>query len=272
MPSIEAMRKSSVAALPHLESADVGNSMQSEQVFRRLVESTTDYAIFMLTPQGRVASWNPGAERLKQYQPHEIIGKHFSIFYTPEDLARRKPEMELRVAAETGRFEDEGWRIRKDGSRFWANVVITAVCDDGGKIIGFGKIARDVTDRREAELRYRLLIEGVTDYAIYSLDRDGNITSWNSGAQRIKGYSSEEIVGKHFSRFYTQQDVEAGIPQKVLETAAIAGHYEGEGWRVRKDGTKFWSSVVVTPLRGEVGELLGFSKITRDVTDRKLLL
>jgi len=249
-----------------------GHQPQTEDVFRRLVESIRDYAIFLLTPEGNVASWNPGAERIKQYQAHEIIGKHFSIFYPPQDLAAGKPNMELRVAAEVGRFEDEGWRIRKDGSRFWANVIISAVRDDDGTLIGFGKITRDITDRREAELRYRLLIDGVTDYAIYSLDANGNITSWNSGAQRIKGYTNEEIIGQHFSRFYTQQDTDAGLPARVLEAAAIAGHYEGEGWRVRKDGTKFWSSVVVTPLRDEAGELVGFSKITRDVTDRKLLL
>src|SRR5579859_9735 len=272
MSSVRIMPKSGGSALPRLGVTDVLHPLQSERVFRLLVESTRDYAIFLLTPEGRVASWNPGAERIKQYKPDEIIGKHFSIFYPPEDLANGKPEMELRVAADVGRFEDEGWRIRKDGSRFWGNVVISAVRDEDGTLIGFGKITRDVTDRREAELRYRLLIEGVSDYAIYSLDANGKITSWNSGAQRIKGYTGEEIIGKHFSHFYTKEDAEAGLPKKVLEAAAAAGHYEGEGWRVRKDGSKFWSSVVVTPLRNDRGELLGFSKITRDVTDRKQLL
>jgi PAS domain S-box-containing protein len=117
-----------------------------------------------------------------------------------------------------------------------------------------------------------MLIEGVTDYAIYSLDKNGHITSWNSGAQRIKKYNAEEIIGKHFSQFYTREDAERGLPAKVLAEAASAGHYEGEGWRVRKDGSKFWSSVVVTPLRDENGELVGYSKITRDITDRMRLL
>jgi PAS domain S-box-containing protein len=256
----------------HGQTKSVPYPLHSEGVFRRLVESTQDYAIFLLTPEGNVASWNPGAERLKQYQAHEIMGKHFSIFYPQEEVAKDKPGMELRVASEVGRFEDEGWRIRKDGSRFWANVVITAVRDDDGSLIGFGKIARDVTDRRETELRYRLLIEGVTDYAIYSLDPKGNITSWNSGAQRIKGYTSEEIIGKHFSQFYTKEDADAGLPRRVLEAAAARGHYEAEGWRVRKDGSKFWSSVVVTPIRSDEGELVGFSKITRDISDRRELL
>ena len=248
------------------------NPLQSERVFRLLVESLSDYALFLLTPDGVVASWNPGAERMKRYKPAEIIGRHFSIFYVPGDLEARKPENELRMARETGRHEDEGWRLRKDGTRFWANVVITAIRDTDGQLLGFGKITRDVTDRREAELRYRLLIDGVTDYAIYSLDRHGNITSWNSGAQRIKKYSAEEIIGKHFSQFYTKEDAEAGLPAKVLHTAATTGHFEGEGWRIRKDGSKFWSSVVITPIRDEAGELVGFSKITRDVTDRMKLL
>lgn len=246
--------------------------LQSERVFRLLVEGVCDYAIFLLTTEGIVASWNPGAERMKQYKAHEIIGKPFTLFYSAADLAAQKPQNELKVAAEDGRYEDEGWRIRKDGTRFWANVVITAVRDETGTLIGFGKIIRDITDRREAELRYRLLIEGVSDYAIFSLDKNGNVTSWNSGAQRIKGYSAEEIVGKHFSKFYMPEDAEAGLPAKVLETAATTGHFEGEGWRRRKDGTRFWSSVVVTPLRDESGELLGFSKITRDITDRMQLL
>jgi PAS domain S-box-containing protein len=252
--------------------ADIQHPLQSERVFRLLAENLVDYALFLLTPEGIVASWNPGAEQMKQYKASEIIGKHFSTFYSEGDKKAKKPEMELKGATATGRHEDEGWRIRKDGTRFWANVVITAIRDTDGTLLGFGKITRDVTDRREAELRYRTLIEGVTDYAIYSLDRHGNITSWNSGAQRIKKYTAEEIIGKHFSQFYTKEDAAAGLPAKVLNTAATTGHFEGEGWRVRKDGSQFWSSVVITPLRDEDGEIMGYSKITRDITDRMELL
>ncbi len=262
----------SAGHLKPISVTDVEHPLQSERVFRLLAENLLDYALFLLTPEGIVASWNPGAERMKQYKPSEIIGKHFSTFYPEVDKKAKKPEMELKGAAETGRHEDEGWRIRKDGTRFWANVVITAIRDTDGTLLGFGKITRDVTDRREAELRYRMLIEAVTDYAIYSLDRHGNITSWNSGAQRIKNYTAEEILGQHFSRFYTKEDAEAGLPAKVLHTAATTGHFEGEGWRVRKDGSRFWSSVVITPLRDEDGEIMGYSKITRDVTDRMELL
>ena len=254
------------------KSEEIDHPLQSEHVYRRLVEGLKDYALFLLTPEGIVASWSPGAERMKGYKASEIIGKPFTLFYPENDLLAGKPQRELVMAAETGRCEDEGWRIRKDGTRFWANVVITAVRDDDGTLLGFGKITRDNTDRREAEMRYRVLIEGVTDYAIYSLDKNGNVASWNTGAQRIKNYTAEEIIGKHFSQFYTKEDAVAGLPARVLETAATTGHYAGEGWRVRKDGTKFWSSVVVTPLRDEVGELIGYSKITRDITDRMNLL
>jgi len=243
-----------------------------EHTFRLLVNSVTDYAIFLLSTEGVVVSWNPGAERIKGYKAEEIIGKPFTVFYPEVDLQAGKPAMELRVAGEVGRFEDEGWRIRKDGSRFWASVIITALRDETGTLIGFGKITRDLTDRREAELRHRLLIEGVTDYAIYSLDVNGNITSWNTGAQRIKGYTAEEIVGKNFSNFYTREDADAGLPAKVLAEAVRQGHFEGEGWRVRKDGRRFWSNVVVTPMRDESGDLIGFTKITRDMTDRMQLL
>jgi len=245
--------------------------LQSERVFRLLAENLSDYALFLLTTEGIVASWNPGAQRMKQYKPQEIIGKHFSAFYSEDEKAAKKPDKELEVAREVGRYEDEGWRYRKDGTRFWANVVITAIREETGELLGFGKIIRDMTDRREAEIRHRFLIEAVTDYAIYSLDRHGNITSWNSGAERIKKYTADEIIGKHFSQFYTKEDAEAGLPAKVLHTAATTGHFEGEGWRVRKDGSRFWSSVVITPLRDETGELVGFSKITRDITDRMRL-
>ena len=257
---------------PKVEKITPHTSLQSEKVFRLLADNVRKYALFLLSPEGMVASWNPGAERMKGYETGEIVGKHFSVFYTQPDLEIRKPWHELEVAAEVGRYEDEGWRLRKDGSRFWANVVITAIRDENGELLGFGKITQDLTDRREAERRYRLLIEGVTDYAIYTLDPKGFITSWNAGAERIKGYSADEIVGKHFSTFYTPEDTAARIPDSVLRRATEAGHFEGEGWRVRKDGTRFWSSVVVTPMRNEEGALVGFSKITRDVTDRKQLL
>lgn len=248
------------------------SGLHSEELFRHLVNAVTDYAIFVLDPQGHIASWNPGAERIKGYKPDEIIGKHFSIFYEEEEKRAGKPDFELRVAAREGRFEDEGWRVRKDGTLFWANVVITAIHDDNGRLLGFGKITRDLTERRAAEERYRLLVEGVTDYAIFTLDPTGVITSWNPGAERIKGYTPDEIIGQHFSRFYTPEDVEAGLPATVLQSALQSGHWEGEGWRVRKDGLRFWSSVVVTPLWDARGELYGFSKITRDISDRQQLL
>jgi len=250
----------------------LGSELRHERIFRFMVDSVRDYAIFLLTPEGIVATWNPGAERLKHYTADEIIGQHFSVFYPEKDILAGKPEYELKGATEVGRFEDEGWRIRKDGSRFWANVVITRILDERGKLIGFGKITRDLTERRAAEQRYRMLVDSVQDYSIFSLDATGYVTSWNSGAQRIKQYAAEEIIGKHFSTFYTPQDVEAGMPERVLRTATETGHYEGEGWRVRKDGTRFWSSIVVTPILDEDARLVGFSKVTRDITDRKKLL
>ena len=246
--------------------------LQHEHIFRALVDSVRDYAIFLLNPSGVISSWNPGAERIKLYTADEIIGKHFSAFYPEEDIRSGKPEMELRVAAQTGRFEDEGWRLKKDGTRFWAQVVITRILDEQGRLLGFGKVTRDLTDRLVADQRYRMLVDSVKDYSIFSLDQNGYVTSWNAGAQRIKQYMAEEIIGQHFSRFYTPEDAAAGLPQKVLQTARETGHYEGEGWRVRKDGTRFWSSIVVTPILDESGKLTGFSKVTRDISDRKRLL
>jgi PAS domain S-box-containing protein len=248
------------------------DQQESSRLFKLLVDTVTDYAIFLLDVDGKVMTWNAGAQRFKGYLAHEIIGKHFSLFYTEPDLVIRKPWHELEVAAEVGRFEDEGWRLRKDGTRFWANVIIIAIRDADGTLLGFGKITRDLTERREAELRYRILVEGVNDYAIYMLDANGIVTSWNSGAQSIKGYTADEIIGSHFSLFYTPEDIEAKLPQKVLQAAAEQGHFEGEGWRVRKNGTRFWCSAVVTPLYDEDGILRGFSKVTRDITDRKNLL
>jgi len=248
------------------------SQLPSEKLFRYLIDSVWDYAIFLLDLEGHVSSWNPGAQRLKQYTSAEVIGKDFSIFYTAADRDRGKPAIELAVAAKTGKFEDEGWRVRKDGSRFWANVIITRINDEHGSHLGFGKITRDLTERRHAEQLYRLLVESVEDYAIYSLDPTGNITSWNIGVERIKGYKADEVIGKHFSIFYTPQDVSAGVPQRAMGTAAREGHYESEGWRVRKDGSKFWSSVVLSAIHDEEGNLVGFSKVTRDITDRKQLI
>src|SRR3954471_5000889 len=230
----------------------------------------------MLDPQGFVTSWNAGAERIKGFQTEEIVGQHFSKFYTEEDRAAGMPKKVLETAREEGKYEGEGWRVRKDGSRFWASVVVDRINDENGKLIGFAKITRDMTDKRaaqhallEAERRFRILVEGVTDYAIFMLDPEGRVANWNAGAQRIKGYTPAEIVGEHFSRFYTAEDFEAGVPKRALETARETGRYEAEGWRMRKDGTRFWASVVLDAIRDEDGELIGFAKITRDMTEKR---
>ncbi|HET6942425.1 MAG TPA: PAS domain S-box protein [Sphingomicrobium sp.] len=250
--------------------------MSEQQRFQLLINSITDYAIYMLDRDGHITTWNPGAERFKGYTADEVIGRHFSIFFTPEDREANFPEKALDTALAEGRFEAEGWRVRKDGTRFWANAVLDPVFDPQGDHVGFAKITRDVTARREhdralfeSEQRFRLLVQGVRDYAIYMLDDQGIITNWNSGAESIKGYSADEIVGQHFSRFYTDEDRARGEPQFALETAMREGKYEREAWRVRKDGTLFWASVVLDPIFDEKGKHVGFAKITRDITERK---
>ena len=248
----------------------------SSDDYRLLVESIVDYGVFLLSPTGHVASWNRGAERIKGYAGHEIIGAHFSKFYPPEDVAAGKPAKELEVAAALGRLEDEGWRVRKDGSLFWANVVITALRDPTGGLRGFAKITRDLTQRRAAdeqlrrsEERFRLLVESVGDYAIYMLDPSGHVSTWNSGAEQLKGYSHDEIAGQHFGVFFTPESQRSGGPDRELEIARTTGRFEEEGWRVKKDGARFWANVVLTAVHSAKGELLGFAKVTRDLTAKR---
>jgi PAS domain S-box-containing protein len=381
----------------------------AEEQFRLLVESVRDYAIFMLDPGGRVATWNAGARNIKGYAPEEIIGSHISDFYTPEDRAAGKPQQLLDAAAAEGRAEDEGWRLRRDGGRFWADVVITALRDPTGRLVGFAKVTRDLTGRREAEERLRqtearlaatlysigdgvlatdqdgritminrvaqgltgwseedakgrpvdevfhiinettrarvecpvarvlkegvivglanhtaliardgverpiadsgapikdlqgvtrgsvlvfrdvtverqaeealrqgeerlrLMVASVYDYAIFMLDPTGNVVSWNPGAERMKGYRQEEIIGRHFSCFFDSQDVAQGKPEHELQIAARDGRFEDEAWRVRKDGSRFWANIVMSAVRNASGRLVGFTKVTRDLTDQRRL-
>lgn len=247
----------------------------TQDIHGLLIQSVVDYAIFMLDPAGRVVSWNPGAEHIKGYSANEIIGAHFRHFYTPEDRAAGVPERALKTAAEAGRFSAEGWRVRKGGARFWAMVVIDPVYQDG-RLIGFAKITRDMTEQHDAQLaqmeserRFRLLVQGVTDYAIYMLDPDGTVSNWNAGAERIKGYTEAEILGAHVSVFYTPEDRAAGVPWRALEEARKNGRFEAEGWRVRKDGSRFWASSLIDAIHDADGRLLGFAKIIRDLTDRR---
>ena len=251
-------------------------SLTDEGRYRLLVEAVTDYAIYMLDASGIVTTWNPGAQRFKGYAANEIIGQHFSRFYTEDDRKTGLPNRALETAEREGKFEAEGWRVRKDGSRFWAYVVIDPIRDRSGQIIGFAKITRDLTERKAAEQvlhrseeQFRLLVQGVSDYAIYLLDLEGNITSWNLGAQRIKGYFANEIIGQHFSRFYTDEDRAAGLPQLALETVRKQGRFEKEAWRVRKDGSRFWAHVIIDPIRDDEGNAIGYAKITRDITERR---
>src|SRR3954465_15424551 len=245
-------------------------------LYQRMIEQTRDYALFLLDPSGRIISWNLGAERLKGYTADEIIGRHFSVFYTREALDSGWPAHELQAATVEARFEDEGWRVRKDGSRFWANVVITALRDEEGKLVGFSKITRDLSERRlhelamrQSEERFRLLVDAVQDYAIFMIDTEGMVTSWNAGAQRIKGYSRDEIIGRHFSHFFIQEDIAAGKPWEELASARRSGRAELEGWRVKKNGERFWARVALSGVYDEQGHLRGFAKVTQDLSERR---
>ncbi|HEY9677707.1 MAG TPA: PAS domain S-box protein [Drouetiella sp.] len=254
---------------------------QKEQIYRSLVSGVKDYAIFMLDANGCVMTWNDGAARIKGYSADEIIGKHFSLFYTDEARNTGHPRKELEIARREGRYHEEGWRVRKDGTTFWASVLITSIFDDGTQeFLGFAKVTKDLSELKDAQEReraalqkeaiYKSLVKGVRDYAIFMLDPNGVIMTWNSGAQNIKGYTAEEAIGRHFSIFYTYDSAKAGHPQYELEQAQKNGKYEEEGWRIRKDGSTFWANVVITPIyNGE--SLVGFAKVTRDLTERRAL-
>ncbi|WP_266202487.1 sensor histidine kinase [Pontibacter kalidii] len=256
----------------------------NQDLYRLLVQGVHDYAIFLLSPTGIILTWNSGAEKIKGYRAEEIVGQHFSKFYPEAALRINHPELELKYAQEHGRFEEEGWRLKKDGSKFWANVIITAIRSaEDGRLIGFSKITRDLTERkiledklsrtmaelRDSEERARLLTEGVRDYAIFMLTPDGIVASWNRGAEKIKGYKAEEIIGKHFSNFYTQDAREKKYTDYEISKALQDGRFEDEGWRVRKDGSTFWANVIITPVYNAERKLLGFSKITRDNSEKR---
>jgi PAS domain S-box-containing protein len=248
----------------------------AKEIFQLLVEAVDDYAIFALDKDGYILTWNMGGQRLKGYSAQEVIGTHFSRFYLPDDIERRHPQYELEEAKKNGKYEEEGWRKRKDGTTFWANVVITSLKNSNGDVTGFAKVTRDLSQKkiaedklRESEQRFRLMIEGVKDYAIIMLDTKGYVTIWNEGAKRIKGYTASEIIGKHFTKFYPETDIMSGKPAFELREAIKNGAFEDTGWRVKKDGTTFWANVIITAVYDATGKHIGFSKVTRDLTERK---
>jgi PAS domain S-box-containing protein len=263
---------------------------KSEERYHQMVAEVQDYAIILLSKDGTVLDWNLGAQKLKGYTPNEIIGKNFRMFYPVEEKKSDLPGRLLLEAERNGSVLHEGWRVRKDGTRFWGMVVITALHAGDGQIIGFSKVTRDLTARkiaddrmnniveelqqandrlRESEERYHKMIDEVQDYAIVLLSNSGEVLNWNAGASFIKGYDASEIVGKNFRLFYTQRDRENGLPEQLLDAARRHGRVVHEGWRVRKDGTEFWGSVVITALHNSSGGIIGFSKVTRDLTERR---
>jgi PAS domain S-box-containing protein len=249
---------------------------EAQEHFRLLVSGVREHAIFLMDTKGYIQTWNAGAEAIKGWKAEEIIGQHFSKFYPPEVAASGKLERELEIADAEGHYREEGWRVRKDGSLFWASVTISAVRDEEGTLTGYLKITRDLTDKKraedalkESEEKFRLMVEAVKDYAVFMLDPTGHIASWNPGAQRIKGYTADEILGSHFSRFYPREEAESGKPDRELVIAREQGRYQEEGWRVRKDGTQFWASVTITPVLDAQGTLRGFTKVTQDLTQRR---
>jgi PAS domain S-box-containing protein len=261
-----------------------------EEKYHKMVSEVQDYAIILMDVNGKILDWNKGAEQLKGYKANEIIGNNFRLFYAQEDKNTNLPQRLLAEAAKNGTANHEGFRVRKDGTRFWGHVVITALHNDDGRIIGFSKVTKDLTERKAAEdrlaiftqelkqanealkrseERYHQMIAEVQDYAILLMTRNGEIQNWNTGAELIKGYKAHEIIGKSFRQFYVQEDIDKGLPEKLLREARETGKATTEGWRKRKDNSRFWASVVITALHDTHGNIIGFSKVTRDLSEKK---
>jgi len=272
---------------------------ESEERFRLVVEGTKDYAIFMLDPAGRIASWNAGAERIKQYRSDEIIGQHFSRFYSPDEVQTGKPQRKLEVAQAEGRFEEEGWRIRKDGSRFWANVVITALKDRSGKLRGFSKITRDITERRNAAENARRLLEEATarriaeQYAhlieeqreqlevtlhsigdgVITTDAEGKITRLNRVAEELTGWKSQEAAGQPIERVFRiinefSREKAENPTEKVLREGRIIG-LANHTALIAKDGPERPIADSAAPIKDDQGQTLGVVLVFRDAAEQR---
>jgi PAS domain S-box-containing protein len=244
--------------------------------YQLLVQSVIDYAIYMLDPDGFITSWNNGARQIKGYEASEVLGKHFSMFYTEEDRLLGAPAKALLVATEVGRFNGEAWRIRRDGSSFRALVAIDAIRDADGELIGFAKVTRDVTDSwevrarlEESERRYRLFVEGLPGYALCMLDNEGRIREWNPGAARLTGYEAGDVLASSLVSLFPPDPASRAVVDRMLSAATTVGSYEADHWIPRKDGSRFLAHVQLRSLRDEKGVLHGYACIMQDVSEQR---
>src|SRR5688500_18280694 len=244
--------------------------------FELLTREIREFCINLLDEQGRILTWNRGGELITGYTLDEVRGKTLHFLYPPELVEVGFADREMETTRRTGHFQGEQWRLRKNGSRYWAQEVLTAIHDPEGKLLGFVKIVRDLSERREieerlrqSEQRYREVIDGVVDYGIFLTSVDRMIISWNRGAELITGFSEREVVGQCADILFTPEDRARGGPEEEARTAAATGRAEDERWHLRKDGSRFWGSGILTARRDAAGNLLGFSKILRDQTARK---
>ncbi|GIJ74190.1 PAS domain S-box protein [Virgisporangium ochraceum] len=240
--------------------------------YQQMIDSISDYEVIRLDDTGHVRTWHEGAARLSGYSADEVIGRPNSVFYPEEDIKAGKPAQDLKTAAETGRCVMEGWRVRKDGTRFWASITLTPIRGHGGTLHGYVRVTRDHSDRRDQELEMRAverMLDAITDYEVIRLDTEGVIRSWSPGAEKLKRYKASEIVGHHVSAFYPEDDVRNGVPEREMAKAVRQGRLETEGWRVRKDGSRFWGSTIISPIRDDSEEVIGFVSVGRDLSERR---
>lgn len=254
----------------------VTHAVTGDSLLTTIMQEVRDYCLILLDPEGRITSWNQGAEITFGISADQAVGRPVDIIFTAADRAAGVARNELDTALRQGRAEDTRWLAGRSGGHIYFEGSITALRDSDGTHAGYLKIGRDITAEygaiealKSEEERYRLLVESAADYAIYMLDASARVSSWNSGAERIKQYSAEEVIGRPYETFFTEQDVRDGVPTSLLARADQEGRVQQEGIRVRKDGSQYMADAVITALRHDDGTTRGYSVVTRDVTERK---
>jgi len=238
----------------------------------------TEYAIFAISENGTVVSWNSGAGHLFGYTKAEIVGQHFDVIFTAEDRATGAPAEEMESAKRVGRAINDRWHVRKDRSLFWATNTVQPMLDGSGRFAGFTKIVHDATERyettealRASQEELRILVETVREYALFAVTSNGCVASWNAGARALFGYDAGDIVGKPFSILYSREDVRDDAASHEIARAASSGFSADERWIIRKDGTRFFASGRLTRVSSEHAPPgnVDFVKVAYNITDRK---